>query len=181
MQTLHLISFKADAVWKTPAAHRELDLTVWRRRPLKASSFRFEKLVEWARLDEGTVFATGHRHKYKSAWGADGCCRVWENTEGPHMRPHLHHCSFPMSVCPQGLEDRPEQSHFKADTQRSHPVSLWSDTAAQEKSKHSHSLRPLFQLHPNCWEAFKLHVMSVTLSQSFGNAHGWWKVLFISF
>lgn len=88
-------------------------------------------------------FTTGHCHKYKSTRGGDGFCQVLEKSEGFHM------CPFPItSIFPACNSSR--SSHIRAISKQTHahehpstliPVFLWSDTAADEKSKHSHSLK----------------------------------------
>lgn len=101
--------------------------------------FWFDWLVEWACPNEGKILSMGHCLEYKSTRGADGCCHVLVNSEGLHRHPVF----LPMLNFFQIFQT----SHIGALLRLTHthspllPGCLWSDTAADWKCKHSHSLK----------------------------------------
>lgn len=117
---------------------------------LRSSSFWFERLVEWARLDEGLDFYHGSLQQMQICW------RCWWllSCLGEQWGPSYRVCCALSLLISKGcisfeiLRTSLYQSRIKSDTHthmNTHntplPVPLRSDTAAHEKSKHSHSLK----------------------------------------
>lgn len=151
---------------KTLAAHTEPDLTMCCCLLLRSSSFWFERLVEWACLDEGVDFAMGHCRKYKSSRGADGCCHVWENSSN-FQRVHF------VKIF--------RTSRIKVDM---HPFqSCWGQTQLLTKNLNTFSQRYTQSctcLFFNCTKLLRAFQTACHVIHTLGNAHWWRKGLFIS-
>lgn len=96
------------------------------------SFFGFDWLVEWACIDEGQDLARGHCYKYNSTRAADGCCHDLRT-----VRDFISLGSWSSPISRGAFASRSSglavSEHFWS--------CLWSDTAADRNSKHSHSPR----------------------------------------
>lgn len=140
---------------------------------LRSSSFWFERLVEWARLDEGLDFYHGSLQQMQICW------RCWWllSCLGEQWGPSYRVCCALSLLISKGcisfeiLRTSLYQSRIKSDTDThtwthtTHPFpSRCGRTQLRTKNLNTRILSnvhtvmhmPRFQLRPDCWKPFKL-------------------------